>query len=176
MIKLKEIDLQEISLEELISYSKSESRPKITILDELTANQFNYAVAYADLLKLVYFIVKGTRKLAFIGNVYIVLKIAKTIKVKAQVMCLHQLTEKTILKSNLKPKQDKELYIVKTYDKDGKRTEPFIDTDITTVKCPILSKLNYRDLKYLVVPRYSRGNKIDEQEVKKLRKEYLLSK
>ena len=91
MRELKFIELQEISLQEIISYSKLADSKIVTILDELTASQFNYVVAYADLLKLVYFIVKDTKKLAFIGNVYLAKKIAKNIQVKCQVIHLHQM-------------------------------------------------------------------------------------
>ena len=80
MTKLEPIELQEIELNEIICYSKKQNSPLITILDELTASQFNYVVAYADLLKLVYFMIKDTKKIAFLGNAYIILKMAKNIR------------------------------------------------------------------------------------------------
>lgn len=84
MRKLKALELQEIELQEIISYSKLADSKMVTILDELTASQFNYVVAYADLLKLIYFIVKDTRKVAFVGNVYLAKKIAKIYKLNAK--------------------------------------------------------------------------------------------
>lgn len=176
MVKLKEIELQEVGIEEIVSFSKLKDSPIITILDDLTATQFNYVVAYADLLKLVYVMVKGTKRVAFLGNVYVALKIAKTIQVKAQVIYYHTSIKEIGLKSNLKRKQDTERYIVKAYDQTGNKAEPFIDTNIPSVECKILSKINYQDLKYAVVARHSKNGKVDPRQVKELRKEYLQSK
>lgn len=173
MKKLENLELQEIDLQEIISYSKLENSPIITILDELTASQFNYVVAYADLLKLVYVIVKDTRKVAFLGNVYIALKIAKNMQVKAQVIYYHKLCNKSTLKQNLIRKQDTERYVIKAYDKFGNKAEPFINTDIPSVECSNLSKYDYKDLKYNVVARHNKNNKVDIKEIKALRKQYL---
>lgn len=175
MKKLETLQLQEVSLDELISYSKICGSPRITILDELTATQFNYVVAYADLLKLVYFMIKGTRKLAIIGTTYIALKIAKNMQVKAQVVHYHKPLVEISLKSNLATKHNTEKYIVKAYDKFGNKIEPFIDTDIPVVSCDNLNKYEFRDFKYNVVARYNRNGKVDTQEIKALRKQYLAS-
>ena len=113
MIKLEEIELQEITLEEIISYSKLKDSPAITIFDELTASQFNYVVAYADLLKLVYFIVKDTRKVAFMGTPYLALKIAKNMQVKFQVIHYHKPLCENGLKQNLVRKHSTEGNVVK---------------------------------------------------------------
>lgn len=173
--KLETLELQEISLEEIISYSKEKGRPVVTILDELTASQFNYVVAYADLLKLIYFIVKDTRKVAFIGTPYIALKIAKNMQVKAQVVHYHKPIREIGLKSNLERKHNREIYIVKAYDKYGNKTEPFIDTDIPSVSCDNLNKYDFRDFKYNVVARNNKNGKVDILEIKALRKQYLVS-
>lgn len=173
MRKLKALELQEIDLQEIISYSKSADSKIVTILDELTASQFNYVVAYADLLKLIYFVVKDTKKVAFIGNVYLALKIAKNIQVKAQVIYLHQPWHESVLKQDLKRKQDTERYVVKTYDKFGNRTEPFIDTNVAPISCPNLSRYDFQDLKYTIIPRHNQDTKVDTQKIRALRKEYL---
>lgn len=175
MRKLKALELQEIELQEIISYSKLADSKIVTILDELTANQFNYVVAYADLLKLIYFIVKDTKKVAFIGNVYLAKKIAKNIQVKCQVIHLHQFDSEIVLKQNLIRKQGTETYIVKSYDKFGNRTEPFIDTNVAPIPCPNLSRYDFQDLKYTIIPRHNQDTKVDTQKIRALRKEYLNS-
>lgn len=175
MIKLEKIELQEITLEEIISYSKLKGSPAITIFDELTASQFNYVVAYADLLKLVYFIVKDTRKVAFMGTPYIAVKIAKNMQVKAQVIHYHKPLYENGLKLNLARKHNTEEYIVKAYDEFGNKVEPFIETDIPSIPCPTLSKYEFHDFKYNVVARHNKNGKVDTKEIKALRKQYLSS-
>lgn len=175
MRELEFIELQEISLQEIISYSKLVDSKIVTILDELTASQFNYVVAYADLLKLVYFIIKDTKKLAFIGNAYLAKKIAKNIQVKCQVIHLHQFDSENVLKQNLIRKQSIEKYIVKAYDKFGNRTASFIDTNVAIIPCTNLSKYDFQNLKYTIIPRHRKNEKVDTQKIKKLRKEYLNS-
>lgn len=175
MKKLETLQLQEVPLEEIISYSKISGSPIITILDELTATQFNYVVAYADLLKLVYFMIKGTRKVAIIGTTYIALKIAKNMQVKAQVVHYHKPLRKNVLKQNVATKHNTEGYIVKAYDLNGNKTEPFIDTNIPMVNCDNLSKYEFNDFKYNVVARNNRNDKIDIHEIKELRKQYMTS-
>lgn len=173
--KLETLTLQEVPLEEIISFSKICGSPRIVVLDELTASQFNYVVAYADLLKLVYFMVKGTRKLAIIGTTYLALKIAKNMQVKSQVLHYHKPLVEKVLKSNLATKPNTEKYIVKAYNGNGNKTEPFIDANITSVPCPTLSKYNFRDFKYNVVARNDKNGKIDIQEIKSLRNQYMTS-
>ena len=175
MRKLETLELQEISLEEIISYSKEKGRPVITIFDELTASQFNYVVAYADLLKLVYFIVKDTRKVAFVGTPYLALKIAKNMQVRCQVVHYHKPLCEIGLKPNLERKPNTERYVVKAYDKFGNKSEPFIDTNISSVSCDNLNKYDFKDLKYNVVARNDKNGKVDIFEIKALRKQYLAS-
>ena len=85
MRELEIIELQEIPIEEIVSFSKLD-KPVVTILDDLNYGLFNQMVVWADELKLVYFLVKGTNKVAVIGNQQVALKIAKLLQVKAQVM------------------------------------------------------------------------------------------
>ena len=75
MKELEIIQLQEIPLEAIVSFSKLD-KPVVTILDELNFGLFNQMVVWADELNLVYFLVKGTKKVAFIGNQQVALKIA----------------------------------------------------------------------------------------------------
>ena len=58
MKKLEFLELEEVDLEEIISYSKLENSSVITILDDLNYGLFNQFVAYADTLKLIFFIIK----------------------------------------------------------------------------------------------------------------------
>ena len=61
MKELEFLEMQEIPLEELISYSKLGTSQTVTILDDLNYGLFNQFVAYADTLKLIFFIIKGTK-------------------------------------------------------------------------------------------------------------------
>ena len=162
MIKLEPIELQEIELNEIISYSKKQNSPLITVLDELTASQFNYVV-----------MIKDTKKIAFMGNAYIILKMAKNMQVQAQVMYYYTPSYKNVLKRNVTPKHNKSSYVVKAYDKNGNKTKAFIDTNIQSVSCDNLDKYEYHDFKYNIVQRNYNNNKIDIKEIMKLRKEYL---
>ena len=76
------IELQEIDIKELVHFSKQMKSPIITITDDLSATAFNYVVAVADKLKLVFFIVKGTSKIAFISNVKVAEKICQILLFK----------------------------------------------------------------------------------------------
>ena len=58
MEELKYLELQEVGIEEIISFSKLKDSPTITIIDDLNAGLFNYVVTYADELKLIFFIIK----------------------------------------------------------------------------------------------------------------------
>ena len=82
MKELEIIELQEIPIEEIISFSKLQTSPYITVLDDLNYGLFNQFVVWVDELKLVYFIVKGTNKIAVIGNRKEALKIARLLQVK----------------------------------------------------------------------------------------------
>ena len=95
MKELEIIDLQEIPIEEIVSFSKLD-KPVVTILDELNFGLFNQMVVWADELKLVYFLVKGTNKIAFIGNQQVALKVARLLQVKAQTMFVSLLNPKKI--------------------------------------------------------------------------------
>ena len=86
MRELEIIELQEIPLEEIISFSKLDTSPVVTILDDLNYGLFNKFVVLVDELKLVFFLVKGTNKVAVIGNEKVALRIARLLEVKAQTM------------------------------------------------------------------------------------------
>lgn len=55
MRELQIIELQEIPVEAIVSFSKLETSPVVTILHDLNYGLFNEFVVLADELKLVYF-------------------------------------------------------------------------------------------------------------------------
>lgn len=158
MKELEIIQLQEIPIEAIVSFSKLD-KPVVTILDELNFGLFNQMVVWADELKLVYFLVKGTKKVAFIGNQQVALKIAKLLQVKAQVMYYTLLKPKNILGKIYTPKRDTN-YVVQAFGTDGKPTDPFIETEIEKVDCNTLDKYTFRNYKYYISVRGSKNNKI----------------
>ena len=171
MKKLEYLELQEVGLEEIISYSKLDTSPIITILDDLNYGLFNQFVAYADTLKLIFFIIKGTNKVAVIGNRQIALKIAEIFKIKAQYMYYTNLKPKKLLGKTYAPKEH---YRVQAYNENGKPTDPFIDTNIKNVNCDSLTKYDFKDLKYAMKIRGSGNNKIESIEsIRNLRKDFL---
>lgn len=155
MKELKYLELQEVGIEEIISFSRLKDSPTITIIDDLNAGLFNYVVTYADELKLIFFIIKGTNKIAFIGNSNLALKIAQVIQKKAQV-----------IKSF--PKYD-----VSAFDEFGKTTEAFIDINLPDISCDRLMEYKFSDFKYAMRIRGAGNNKVDMQKLKLARENYL---
>ena len=160
MKELEIIELQEIPIEEIISFSKLDTSPVITILDELNFGLFNEFVVLADELKLVYFLVKGTNKVAVIGTEKVALKIARLLQVKAETMFFSLLKPKKILGKVYTSKRDTN-YIVQAFDGNGKPTEIFINTEIEKVDCDTLSKYTFRPFKYYISVRGSKNNKVE---------------
>lgn len=160
MRELEIIELQEIPIEEIVSFSKLDTSPVITILDDHNFGLFNEFVVLADELKLVYFLVKDTKKIAVIGTEKVALKIARLLQVKAQVMYYTLLKPKKILGKVYTPKQNTN-YIVQAFDGNGKPTETFINTEIEMVKCDTLCKYTFRPFKYYISVRGSKNNKVE---------------
>ncbi len=152
MRELEIIELQEIPTEEIISFSKLDTSPVITILDDLNYGLFNQMVVWTDELKLVYFLVQGTKKVA--------LKIARLLQVKAQVMYYTLLKPKKILGKIYTPKRNSN-YVVQAFNENGKPIEPFIDTEIEIVDCNTLGKYTFRPYKYYISVRGSKNNKVE---------------
>lgn len=161
MKELEIIELQEIPLEEIISFSKLDTSPSpvVTILNDLNYGLFNKFVVLGDELKLVYFLVKGTNKVAVIGNQQVALKIARLLQVKAQVIYYTLLKPKKILGKIYTPKRDTN-YVVQAFDENGKPIDPFINTEIPVVDCVNLSKYTFRNYKYYISVRGSKNNKV----------------
>lgn len=143
-------ELIEVTVEELISYSKQKEVPAVTVIDDLTTEQFNYVSIIADRLRLLIILVKNSKKIAIINNVKIATKISKELKRKSQVMyydfakrpsgsiTIYGLTGYTknwvILRDNG--------YIVKAYDENGNEIEKWITTDIKEIESKTLNDLH----------------------------------
>lgn len=160
MKELEIIELQEIPIEEIVSFSKLDTSPAVTILDDLNYGLFNQFVVWADELKLVYFLVKDTKKVAVIGNQKVALKIARLLQVKAEMIFYSLLKPKKILGKVYTPKRNTN-YIVQVFDEKGKPTEPFIETEIEKVDCNTLDKYTFRPYKYYISVRGSKNNKVE---------------
>lgn len=172
MKELEYLELQEVDLQEIISYSKLQGSSTITILDDLNYGLFNQVVVWADKLKLIFFIIKGTRKIAFVGNSSIAVKIAKVLQVKAQVMRYSLLKSRKLLGKIYTPKSA-EKYRVQAFNENGKPTLPFVDTDIENVSCENLLKYKFAPFKYVMKIRGSGNNKVENLEsIKELRRKF----
>lgn len=173
MKELQFLELQEVELAEIINYSKLENSPSITILDELNSGAFNQIVIWADELKLIFFIIKGTRKIAFIGKSIIAQKIAKILQVKSQTMYYCDLKPRKIFGKIYVPNKQSN-YVVKAYNERGQEIKPFIDTNIENVSCDMLLNYNFRDYKYAMKIRGAGNNKVESlQALGKKRKDFL---
>lgn len=131
-------DFKEVSFEELISYSKQEDTPAVTIIDNVTEREFKYINLLYDRLFIEPIIVKETNMIAFIGNPCVVQKIARDLKRRSQTMyydfiqrpsgsiTIYALTGYTdhwkIIRNNG--------YQIIAYDENGLKIEPWINTDI----------------------------------------------
>lgn len=173
MKELEFLELQEVGIEELVAYSKLENNSGITILDDLNYGLFNQLVVWTDQLKLIFFIIKGTRKVAFVGNSMVALKIAGVLQVKAQIMKYSLLKPKKLLGKIYTPKAIKN-YIVQAFDENGKPIPPFVDTDIENASCENLLKFKFAPYKYAMKVKGAGNNKIESLEsVRELRRKFL---
>lgn len=145
--------LEEISLEEIITFSKKEISPPVVILDDLSKDEFEYAKTVAERLRIKILQVKGTNKIAVVNNKDIALKLARELKKKSQYLyydlvkrpaanfTMYAISGYTpawiILRDNG--------YAVEAFDEEGKMTAPWIDTNIPDVSVDNISKLNLRN-------------------------------
>lgn len=172
MKELKFLELQEVPIQEIISYSKLNST-SITILDDLNYGLFNQMVVWVDLLKIPIFLIKDTYKIAVIGHQRLAVNIAKRLQVKSQTMYNAPLKEKKILGKWHIPNR-KSPYVVKAYNERGKTITPFVDTDIETTSCETLAKYKFTPFRYAMRIRGSGNNRIESYDkLRKIRKEFL---
>lgn len=176
MKELEFLDLRDdITLQEFISYSKLITSPVITILDDLNYGLFNQLSVWIDLLKIPMFIIKDTFKVALVGNSSLALAIAKRLQVKCQVMFNAPLKPRKILGKMYTHKRTSP-YVVHAFNEYGKPIPPFIDTDIETIDCKILSQYKFTPFRYAMKIRNSGNNKIESYEqLRKTRHNFLKS-
>ena len=77
--------LENVSLQEVISYSKQKESPRITVVDSITDEEMQEIGELIGRLKLLFLCVAENR-IAFINNKDVALKIAKDFYKKSQVM------------------------------------------------------------------------------------------
>ncbi len=172
MKELEFLELQEVSIQEIISYSKLNS-PPVTILNDLNYGLFNQLVVWVDLLKIPMFLIKDTYKIAIIGHQSLALTIAKRLQVQSQVMYNIPLKEKKILGKWHIP-QRKSPYIIQAYNESGKPIAPFVDTNVETTSCKILGKYKFTPFRYAMRIRGAGNNRIESyEELRRIRRNFL---
>lgn len=75
----------QVSLQEIISYSKQKESPRVVVVDSITDEEMQEIGELIDRLKLLFFAVSN-KMVAFIDNEDVALKIAKDFHKKSQVM------------------------------------------------------------------------------------------
>lgn len=135
-MKMSKLDFIQVSLEEVISYTKQKDVPAVTIIADVTGEDFKYIGIIASRLKLYVILVKNTNMVAIIDNTLIARKMAKELNKRCQVMyydflkrpsgsiTIYALTGYThhfkILRDNG--------HIVKAFDEHGNEIRPWINT------------------------------------------------
>lgn len=153
------MDIESITLNEIICYSKKEDSPPFTIIDELTEDELKYVETIAKRLRINILKVKDTRMVAVVNHKEIAFKLARELKKKCQYMfyellkrpsvnfSMYAMTGYTpswiIIKDNG--------YVVNAYNEYGEDTEQWINTDIEEVSTENISKLKLRG--YIVTLR-----------------------
>lgn len=148
-----ELELKEVKLKEIISYSKQKESPRVTVLDSITDDEFREIGELIGRLKLLFLCVQENR-IAFINNVDVALKIAKDFHKRSQVMYQdfakrpsgslvnYALTGYTKSWITLRDNG----YIVKAYDEIGQEMQqPWLNTDIEEVTPFNLYKLGLKN-------------------------------
>ncbi len=150
---MKNVPLENVSLEEVISYSKQKESPKITILDSIIDDEFKEIGELIGRLKLLFLCVPSNR-LAFINNVDVALKIAKDFRKKSQVMYQdfakrpnNNLAQYVITGVSFGWRNVRDNgYIVKAYDEQGQEMQQeWLNTDIKEVTPSNLGKLGLKN-------------------------------
>lgn len=75
----------QVSLQEIISYSKQKESPRVAVVDSITDEEMQEIGELIGRLKLLFLCVTENR-IAFINNIDVALKIAKDFRKKSQVM------------------------------------------------------------------------------------------
>ena len=161
---MKKKNLKEVSIEELIAYSKQKDTPAVTIIDNVTERELIYINLLSDRLFIEPIIIKETKMIAFIGNPCVVQKIAKDLKRRSQTMyydfiqrpsgsiTIYALTGYTNHWKTIKNNG----YKILAYDENGLKTNPWIKTDIKAIEPKFLNSLGLSKYKTLI---YLNGKK-----------------
>lgn len=148
-------NLKEVSIEELIAYSKQKDTPAVTIIDNVTERELIYINLLSDRLFIEPIIIKETKMIAFIGNPCVVQKIAKDLKRRSQTMyydfiqrpsgsiTIYALTGYTNHWKTIKNNG----YKILAYDENGLKTNPWIKTDIKAIEPKFLNSLGFSKYK-----------------------------
>ena len=157
-------NLKEVSIEELIAYSKQKDTPAVTIIDNVTERELIYINLLSDRLFIEPIIIKETKMIAFIGNPCVVQKIAKDLKRRSQTMyydfiqrpsgsiTIYALTGYTNHWKTIKNNG----YKILAYDENALKTNPWIKTDIKAIEPKFLNSLGLSKYKTLI---YLNGKK-----------------
>ena len=157
-------NLKEVSIEELIAYSKQKDTPAVTIIDNVTERELIYINLLSDRLFIEPIIIKETKMIAFIGNPCVVQKIARDLKRRSQTMyydfiqrpsgsiTIYALTGYTNHWKTIKNNG----YKILAYDENGLKTNPWIKTDIKAIEPKFLNSLGLSKYKTLI---YLNGKK-----------------
>ncbi len=168
--------MEQVSLQEVISYSKQKESPRITVVDSITDDEFKEIGELISRLKLLFLCVPSNR-LAFINNVDVALKIAKDFRKKSQVMyqdfakrpsCSlvnYALTGYTQYWITLRDNG----YIVKAYDEEGQETQQeWLNTNIEEVTPSNLYKLGLKNFEISLGIRGIGSSRNSNNEILKL--------
>lgn len=80
------LELKDVSLKEIIRYSKQKESPKITILDKVNKDEFEEIGTISNKRLQLLFLCASEGNIVFIGNSDVALALARKLKKKAQVM------------------------------------------------------------------------------------------
>lgn len=146
---MKKKDFKEVSIEELITYSKQKETLEITIIESVTDEDFQYVDIISERLFIEPIIVTNTDMVAFIGNAAVIRSIAKNLHRKCRTMyydfikrpsgsiAIYALTGYTkgwdILMDNG--------YQVQAYNENGGKCEVWLDTDVKEIESVYLNSL-----------------------------------
>ena len=146
------LELGTATLDELISYSKQKESAIVSIIDDVTETEYKYVVEVSNRLRLLFFRIKNSNKIAFINCSDLVLRLAKELKKKVQIMyydyskrpkipiSLFAITG--VCKDWIVTRDNG--YIVKAFDEKVNQIQEWINTDITEIPTPNLNKYGFR--------------------------------
>lgn len=146
------LELGTATLEEVISYSKQKESAVVSIIDDVTKTEYDYVVEVSKRLRLLFFRIKNSNKIAFINCSDLVLKLAKELKKKVQIMyydyskrpkipiSLYAITG--VCRDWIVTRDNG--YVVKAFDEEGKQIQEWINTNIKEIPTPNLNKYGFR--------------------------------